>query len=312
MNPRGRFVALRCLWAERLALCLLLAGAVGCQSPGGSGEDVDAPPSDPADEEGPPAWILESREQPRGLLRNEPETTPGYVLFSQLTSDTTYLIDVEGRAVHTWGHDRAGGALYLQDDGDILRLARMPDPPNFRAGGVAGYIQRLSWDGKVLWEWHMGDEQRMLHHDIEPLPNGNILAIALEQKSREEALAVGRRPELIPEQGLWSEWLLEIEPVAPDDARIVWEWHLWDHLVQNVHPDAANYGEPADSPYRLDINADADGPVIDEEELEQLKALGYIPDNATEEDVKSDFLHMNAVDYHPGLDQIALSVPEIG
>ena len=175
-----------------------------------------------------------------------------------------------------------------------------------------GYLARLSWDGEVLWEWKMGNEQRMLHHDIEPLPGGNLLAIAWEQKSREDALAAGRRPDLIPEQGLWSEWILEIEPLPPNDARIVWEWHAWDHLVQNLDPEAPNHADPADHPHRLDINADAEGPVIDEEELEQLKALGYVPDNATEEDVQSDFLHMNAVDYHSDLDQIALSVPEIG
>ena len=43
-----------------------------------------------------------------------------------------------------------------------------------------------------------------------------------------------------------------------------------------------------------------------------LKALGYVPDNATAEDLQSDFLHTNAIDYHPGLDQIALSVPNMG
>ena len=33
---------------------------------------------------------------------------------------------------------------------------------------------------------------------------------------------------------------------------------------------------------------------------------------ATPEDLRADFLHVNAVDYHPGLDQIALSVPALG
>ena len=64
------------------------------------------------------------------------------------------------------------------------------------------------------------DEERMLHHDIEPLPNGNILAIAWELKTPEEAQAAGRRVDLIPEQGIWSEWILEVEPLPPNDARI--------------------------------------------------------------------------------------------
>ena len=81
--------------------------------------------------------------------------------------------------------------------------------------------------------------------------------------------------------------------------------------MQDRDPEALNFGEVAESPRRLNINA---GTVsfIDAEELAQLKALSYMPDNATAEDVQSDFLHTKAIDYHPGLDQIALSVPQMG
>ncbi|MGH9324143.1 MAG: aryl-sulfate sulfotransferase [Vicinamibacteria bacterium] len=277
-------------------------------------EEAEKPDGSNAEGEdkGPPAWILAAVEQPRGLVRNEPGASPGYVLFTQFSADKTYLVDLDGRVVHTWTNEKAGDAVYLQGDGSLYRLARIPEPPNFRAGGVAGYIQRLSWESEVRWEWKMGDEKRMLHHDIKPLPNGNLLAIAWEQKTPAEARAAGRRVDLIPEQGIWSEWILEIEPLPPDNAKIVWEWHLWDHLVQNHDPDAANYGDPSGHPRRLDINADGESVEIDEKELEQLKALGYVPDNASSEDLQSDFLHMNSIDYHPGFDQIAVSVPHVG
>lgn len=284
---------------------LLYAGAFGCRGAAPVDEAAEKP-------KGPPAWMLAAVEQPRGLVGNEPGTAPGYVLFTQLTSDKTYLVDLEGRVVHTWTSEKVSGAETLQDDGSLYRLARIPEPTNFRAGGVAGYIQRIAWDGEVLWEWKMGDDMRMVHHDIKPLSNGNILAIAWEQKTAAEAQASGRRVDLIPKQGLWSEWILEIEPLPPNDAKIVWEWHVWDHLVQNTDPGAANHGDPSAFPGRLDINGDGDAVAIDEEELEQLKALGYVPDNATNEDVQSDFLHMNAIDYHPRLDQIAVSVPSVG
>jgi hypothetical protein len=291
----------------RVLLLLLVAGAFGCDG----AAPVDEATEKPAGEEGPPAWMMAAVEQPRGLIRNEPGAAPGYVLFTQFSSDKTYLVDLESRVVHTWTNEKAGGAESLQDDGSLYRLARIPEPPNFRAGGVSGYIQKLSWEGEVLWEWKMGDEMRMVHHDIKPLPNGNLLAIAWEQKTAVEARAAGRRVDLIPEQGLWSEWILEIEPLPPNDARIVWEWHVWDHLVQNTDPGAANHGDPSAFPGRLDINGDGDAVEIDEKELEQLKALGYVPDNAKSEDVQSDFLHMNAIDYHPRLDQIAVSVPSV-
>ena len=162
------------------------------------------------------------------------------MLFSQFSEDLTYLVDGEGQVVHTWQNEKAAGSHYLQDDGHLIRLARMAEPPNFKAGGVSGYLQELSWDGELLWEWHM-----------------------------------------------------------------------WGHLVQNHDPDGAHYGVPAEHPRRLDVNPDAEEAVVDEEKPEQLKALGYVPNDATTEDIQSDFLHMNAIDYHPGLDQIVLSVPEI-
>ena len=259
---------------------------------------ADPPAEKPAEE--PPASMATAFEQPRGLVRNEAGASPGYVMFAPFNSDTLYLVDREGRVVHTWKNDKAGDSIYLQDDGSLFRLARIAEPPNFRAGGVAGYIQKLSWEGDVLWEWRMANERRILHHDIRPLPNGNILALAWEQKSAEDAKAAGRRPELVPEQGIWLDWIVEVEPRPPNDARVVWEWHLWDHLVQG--PD----------PGRLDVNADREAPVVDAKELEELKALGYVPENATPEDVRSDFVHANSIDYHPRLDQIVVSARTLG
>jgi hypothetical protein len=150
-----------------------------------------------------------------------------------------------------------------------------------------------------------------LHHDIKPLPNGNVLALVWERKTREEAISAGRRPDAVPEQGLMADWLIEIEPVRPSGARIVWEWHVWDHLVQDYDPKAPGYGNPAARPERLDVNAGI-ARSVSAEELAQLQALGYVAPTATPEDLRADFLHVNAVDYHPGLDQIALSVPALG
>lgn len=305
--------SLKSLAVPALIALLFGGGLAGCTGRDAAEEAAPEASAAPGEGDGPPPrWIVAATETPRGLVQSEPEAAPGYVLFSQFSSELTYLVDVEGRVVHTWQNERAPGSQYLTDDGRIIRLARMADPPNFKTGGVSGYLQELSWDGELLWEWHMGDEVQMLHHDIEPLPNGNILAIAWELKTAEEARAAGRRVDVIPEQGLWSEWILEVEPIPPNDARIVWEWHVWDHVIQNHDPDAANYGEPSEHPRRLDINADAGEAAVDEEELEQLKALGYVPEDATAEDIQSDFLHMNGIDYHPELDQIAVSVPEVG
>ncbi len=250
---------------------------------------------------------------PRGLVTHVPGVTPGYVLFSPLLSDTSYLVDNDGQIVHQWKTPYSpGGGQYLLANGNLLRPGRDPEMTGFRAGGTGGILQELDWDGNVVWEWRLSDAGRVLHHDVEPLPNGNLLAIAWESKSADEARRAGRRANRTPEQGLWPDWVLEIEPVRPRGAKIVWEWHVWDHLIQNADDTAPNFGEPAQHPGRLDLNAGESAAQIDPDQLAQLQALGYVPEDAKPEDLASDFLHVNAVAYHPRADQIALSVPSLG
>jgi hypothetical protein len=288
-----------------------------------------APPAE-TDVAGAGAPDAEEAPVPRGLRLATAAAAPGYVLYSPLSSGTTYLLDTAARVVHTWESEYSPHSLYLLDDGTLLRPGRDPDTEHFRAGGAMGIVQKLSWDSEVLWEWKLSDENRILHHDVEPLPNGNFLAIGWELRTPDEARAVGRRGDLIPEKGLWPDFLVEVEPVPPDDARIAWEWRVWDHLVQDVDPSLPNHGKPAEHPHRLDINAGGPPVEIDSEELAQLRALGYVPDapaepsedggegqaegQAQEEEgeLRSDFLHINAVDWHPELDQIAMTVPELG
>ncbi len=83
----------------------------------------------------------------------------------------------------------------------------------FNAGGKGGYIEELDWDGNLLWQWQYSDNSKVLHHDIEPLPNGNILALAWAIHD-----------------DVWTEKIIEIEQVDTNDANILWEWDIWDHL----------------------------------------------------------------------------------
>jgi len=74
------------------------------------------------------------------------------------------------------------------------------------------------------------------HHDIEPMPNGNVMLLAWERKTTREGLMAGRDPKLLAATGLWPEHLVEIRPLRPKGGEIVWEWHLWDHLIQDRDP----------------------------------------------------------------------------
>jgi len=249
-------------------------------------------------------------EPPRGLLIKEPSVSAGYVLFSPLLSGVTYLIDNDGQVVHTWESDYAPGvSVYLLDNGHLLRAGREPEVPVFSIGGHGGRIQEFTWDGELVWDFKLANEQRLMHHDIEPLPNGNVLAIAWERKSPAEVLRVGRRPDAIPEAGLWPDMLLELEPVRPDGARIVWEWHAWDHLVQDHDSNLDGYGDPSEHPELINLHGDGERTEFPAEELERLKALGYMAADTSSQDLLSDYLHTNSIAYNAALDQIALSTP---
>ncbi len=237
------------------------------------------------------------------------DSSQGYILFSPLLSTTTYLIDREGNMVHTWNSDFPPGAsVYLLDNGHLLRCARPPDVPLFLGAGQGGRIQEYTWEGELVWDFVLASRDLIQHHDIEPLPNGNVLAIVWERKTRKQAIRAGRRVELLAGDEVWPDCVLEIQPQPPNGGRVVWEWHMWDHLVQDYDPERENYGNVLDHPELVDINGDLKPLRFSDKEIERFKALGYIHDNTTAKNLSGDLLHTNSIAYNHRLDQILLSV----
>jgi len=231
-----------------------------------------------------------------GLVFCDERASEGYTLFAPIPSNTTYLIDHEGRLVHTWtspGEHRPALSAYLLPDGDLLRTANIAasSPGNFSGGGTGGKLERISWGGELEWSWEYSSETFISHHDIEPMPNGNILMIAWEERTEAEAIQAGRNPEIASDSpggqnNVWPDHIIEVEPVGNDSANIVWRWHAWDHLIQDYDPSKDNYGVVADHPERININyAGGTG-----------NAAG-----------RADWMHCNGIDYNPVLDQIAIS-----
>lgn len=259
-------------------------------------------------------------EDPLGVTVHKSGAWEGYTLYSPLDGAGSYLIDNDGRVIHFWDTDYRSNISYLQDDGSLMRATSFGNGGNghYHGGGAGHSIQEVSWDGKVTWEYVYSDEDHLMHHDIAPMPNGNVLLVAWEGKSVEETIAAGRDPELIGDDGLWPLHIIEVKPQRPSGGEIVWEWHIWDHLIQDFDESKANYGDPMSHPERVEINPpglwmDA----ISEEERAQLEALGYLgggPEDEKRSDAKrnrsksADWLHTNAIDYNADLDQIAVSL----
>lgn len=190
-------------------------------------------------------------------------------------------MDAAGDIVHQWKFDVTGSNAYLFPDGTLMRLSQEPEVDLFDGRGSAGRIQKVDWDGNLIWNFKYSGKDLLQHHDFELLPNGNVLLIAWERISRDEAVEAGRDPERLSQNELYSEKLVEIKPVGKTGGEEVWRWRLWDHLVQNQDEKLPNFGDPSETPRRVDIN--------------------YMRND------RADWIHMNAVDYHPGLDQVIMS-----
>ena len=294
-------------------------------------QEGDRPP--PPD----PTLIMSAAEAdasvPRRVLVRTDEAHDGYTLFAPLNGEKVYLVDLYGEIVHEWATDSAPGAsFYLLDDGTLLRCGREDEDPEFRGGGIGGRVQKLAADGSVIWQYGLATDTNQQHHDVEPLPNGNILVITWERISREDAIALGRDPEHVGAAGLWPDAIFEVKPTPPEGGVVVWKWRAWDHLIQDSDPELAGFGSVPDHPELIDINADhRDVPPMTEaqkreqEAMEkQLRRLGYIGGAAEDADADADegrdrarldrsgdWLHTNSVAYHPELDLIAMSTPRL-
>lgn len=211
----------------------------------------------------------------------------GYSLIYPHNQPNVYLIDNCGEIVHTWEDDegfRPGNTAYLRDDGSIVKTKRPSSIVGdaIWAGGGGAIVEIRSWENDLLWSFELNNEEARLHHDVEPLPNGNILMLAWERVSREDAIAAGRDTATLLQGDLWPDYIFEMNPETDE---VVWEWHAWDHLIQDHDSTKANYGVIADHPELINLNWDTN-------------------------DGKSDWMHSNSIDYNRNLDQVMISVPQ--
>lgn len=218
-----------------------------------------------------------------GLTNYIPGNTEGYVLFSPMTSTDTYLIDKCGEKVHEWNSSAYQPALssFLLEDGSLLRTGQLNNP-FFNEGGSGGIIEKFDWDGNLIWNYTLSNSSNCLHHDIKVMPNGNILCIVWDSYSTEQAVSNGKDT-TYNQPNLWSEKIVELKPIGTDSAEIVWEWKLFDHLIQDYDNAQLNFGVVADHPELVDIN--------------------YFPGAQN----TPDWIHLNSIDYNPALDQILVS-----
>ncbi|WP_179007757.1 aryl-sulfate sulfotransferase [Winogradskyella forsetii] len=206
-----------------------------------------------------------------GLIYNDinESKSEGYTLFNPGSDDRVFLINNCGEVFNEWTFSgQTSRQAYLLENGNLLQSS-------------GTHADLRDWSNNIIWSLDlMAVFGFRAHHDIEPLPNGNFLILVRDGYTNIEMFAEGLDTSYLNDT-LVLERIIEIEPVGIDSANIVWEWKLFDHLVQEFDSTKPNYGIVANNPQLLDLNY--------------------------EDGHGSNPIHANAIDYNEELDQIAVS-----
>ncbi len=189
--------------------------------------------------------------------------------------DSAFLLDKTGQKVHEFTFDEPlGNDLEILPNGKLLGIFKAPNAQiNF--GGHGGIVKILNLTGEVEWEYSLSNADFILHHDVEMLPNGNVLLLVWERIPEAEAAAQGSTNP----GDIYPETLMEIDI---NTNSIVWQWRSYDHIIQDDDAALPNHGIVADNPHKININ--------------------YNPI------ANGDLMHANGFDYDANKDVIYLSV----
>ncbi len=224
-----------------------------------------------------------------GLMLNATNAYPGYTLMSPIHSTNTYLINNAGQYVHKWTNTgEPGRASYLLENGHLMRACAVLSGGPSTGGGEGGRIEEKDWLGNLVWAIDYYSTNYIHHHDFKVLPNGNVLLLVAEKKTYAEVIAAGFNPALldtsIVTQGyMLPDCLVEVKPTRPYGGTVVWEWHMWDHMIQDFNPAKDNYGVVSNHVELIDVNG-------------------------TGQMIQQFWNHVNGIDYNEQFDQIMLSV----
>ena len=210
----------------------------------------------------------------------------GFALYNEQGQNTTYLIDESQNIAHTWNlSEVCNYTVQLKENGNLVRGLR--NNSNVLGGAAeGGKVHEVDPSGNVVWEFVYSSASHLSHHDL-TLIGDNVLLTAWEVKSAAELNAAGYSNATSEK---WPTHFVELEPDGNGGASIVWEWHLWDHMIQDVDASKPNYGSIKDNPQLFDVNMISGG------------GPGGGPGRGG-----GDWFHVNGVDYNEELDQIAFS-----
>ena len=179
---------------------------------------------------------------------NREKLDPNPILMNDLHLNRVYLMLKNGDILHEWnlGDKKLWNDIFLLPNGILLASLKASKPSMF-PWGLGGVMQLLDQSWSVLWNYDLSNNESISHHDIEILPNGNILAMVWDRIDADTAKEIGYKLPI----DIFSERIIEIDP---KNNTIVWEWKSLDHIIQDTNPKLPKYGNISKYPEKIDIN----------------------------------------------------------
>ncbi len=239
----------------------------GTDDPDGDNPDTGSEPDNP--DEGTSVEFI-----------NRDLVDDNYLFVNDAAANKVYVMDKEANVLFDWplNDERLGNDVLLMDNGKVLANLEASDP-KIQIGGFGGKLQIIDKDGNIEWNFEYSSDDFIAHHDAAMLPNGNVLIMTWEKKTADDALAVGYQMNV----DLFPDAIIEVNRT---NNEIVWEWHLWDHLIQDNDMTKANFGDVSENPHRVDINYNQ----RDDGDITHGNALTYDSDN--------DLIYLSINFYH--------------
>jgi hypothetical protein len=127
-----------------------------------------------------------------GVTVHDPDACPGYTLYVTRGHPGAFLIDMDGRVVHSWREDgpREWVRAWVDPDGSILGISADP-----------ARLAKLDSESNLLWTY--GGTDLAAHHDFRVEPDGTIYVLMRRPRQlewlREAPLQVDMLCVLVPD-----------------------------------------------------------------------------------------------------------------
>ena len=146
--------------------------------------------------------------------------------------------------------DRLGMLMALDASGEVVWYYRTTEDSindfGLTRSGTILFASRLNrlveidWLGNVVNRWYaknwprsgseegVGVDAVSFHHAVDELPDGNIIALSIEEREFDDYYTNDANPNAARKRRkVIGDVIIEFEP---DTGRIVWEWHAFDHM----------------------------------------------------------------------------------